>query len=115
MRQMRSSYRLSARQRHLIVAKLGRPFEDEKEEAVGSLQSYIRQERDSSMVKSLQDCQIFQNCQKLPNLSTIVKIVKKNSQNSYRVIFWVRSCLLITLIKCLKGHKSLGLLLKGIL
>ena len=22
--------------------------------------------------------------------------------------FWVRSCLLITLIKCLKGHKSLG-------
>ena len=29
-------------------------------------------------------------------------------QNSYRVIFWVRSCLLITLIKCLKGHKSLG-------
>ena len=27
------------------------------------------------------------------------------------VIFWVISCLLITLNKCLKGHKSLGLLL----
>ena len=25
--------------------------------------------------------------------------------------FWVRSCLLITLIKCIKGHKSLGSLL----
>ena len=25
-------------------------------------------------------------------------------------IFWVSSCLLITLITCLKGHKSLGVL-----
>ena len=33
----------------------------------------------------------------------------------YIVFFWVRSCLLITLIKCLKGHKSLGLLLLGVL
>ena len=30
-------------------------------------------------------------------------------------IFLVMSCLLITLNKCLKGHKSLGLLLKGVL
>ena len=27
----------------------------------------------------------------------------------------VRSCPLITLIKCIKGHKSLGLLLEGVL
>merc|ERR1719239_933826 len=31
------------------------------------------------------------------------------------VFFLVRSCLLITLIKCLKGHKSLGSLLGGAL
>ena len=31
------------------------------------------------------------------------------------VFFLVRSCLLITLIKCLKGHKSLGLLIEGVL
>ena len=31
------------------------------------------------------------------------------------VIFLVMSCLLITLNKCLKGHKSLGLLLGGVL
>ena len=30
-------------------------------------------------------------------------------------IFLVMSCLLITLNKCLKGHKSLGLLLGGVL
>ena len=30
-------------------------------------------------------------------------------------IFWVRSCLLITLIKCLKGHNSLGLLSERVL
>ena len=31
----------------------------------------------------------------------------------YVGLFLVRSCLLIALIKCPKGHKSLGLLLKG--
>ena len=31
------------------------------------------------------------------------------------VFFWVRSSLLITLIKCLKGHKSLGSLSEGVL
>ena len=31
------------------------------------------------------------------------------------VFLFVRSCLLITLIKCLKGHKSLGSLLEGAL
>ena len=31
-------------------------------------------------------------------------------QMSQGRFFWVRSCLLITLIKSLKGHKSLGLL-----
>ena len=31
------------------------------------------------------------------------------------VFLLVRSCPLITLINCLKGHKSLGLLLKGVL
>ena len=29
--------------------------------------------------------------------------------------FLVRSCLFITMNKCLKGHKSLGLLLGGVL
>ena len=33
----------------------------------------------------------------------------------YLSIFLVMSCLLITLNKCLKGHKSLGLLLRGVL
>ena len=31
------------------------------------------------------------------------------------VFFLVGSCLLITLIKCLKGHKSLGFLIEGVL
>ena len=31
------------------------------------------------------------------------------------VFLLVRSCPLITLIKCLKGHKSLGLLFEGVL
>ena len=31
------------------------------------------------------------------------------------VLLLVRPCLLITLIKCLKGHKSLGLLFEGVL
>ena len=31
------------------------------------------------------------------------------------VFFWVMSCLLITLINCLKGHKSLGSLFDGVL
>ena len=39
----------------------------------------------------------------LLKLSKIVKIVKKKI-----VKMLVRSCFLITLIKCLKGHKSLG-------
>ena len=56
-----------------------------------------------SVVTSLQDfffkiVKFVNNCQNC----------QKNSQNSYRVIFWVRSCLLFTLMKCLKGHKSLG-------
>ena len=55
MRYMRSlamcclGYRLSARQRHL-VAKLGWPLEDEKEPAVGSLQSQIRPGAESRVV-----------------------------------------------------------------
>jgi len=32
----------------------------------------------------------------------------KSPKLSLQLSFWVRSCLLITLIKCLKGHKSLG-------
>ena len=42
---------------------------------------------------------------KLSKLSKIVKIVKKLSTI---VKMLVRSCVLITVIKCLKGHRSLG-------
>ena len=49
----------------------------------------------SKIVKTLKNCQKCQNSQKLSKLSKIVKML-------------VRSCFLITLIKCLKGHKSLG-------
>ena len=58
------------------------------------------------IVKTLKNCQkmskhsknfqTIENCQKLSKLSK--KVVKMS----------VRSCFLITLIKCLKGHKSLG-------
>ena len=44
--------------------------------------------------------------------------LRRCSQNVFVfvfVIFLVMSCLHITLIKCLKDHKSLGLLLGGIL
>ena len=36
------------------------------------------------------------------------------SLSLYLSLFLVRSCLLITLIKCLKGHKSLGSLFDGV-
>ena len=49
------------------------------------------------------------NCQKLSKLSKIVKIVKNCQKNCQQIVkMLVRSCFLITLIKCLKGHKSLG-------
>ena len=51
----------------------------------------------SKIVKNCQNCQ---KLSKLSKLSKIVKIVK----------MLVRSCFLITVIKCLKGHWSLGLL-----
>merc|ERR1711954_136797 len=41
----------------------------------------------------------------------VLTVPQKNPKNSN---FSVRSCLLITLIKCLKGHKSLGSLLEGV-
>ena len=44
------------------------------------------------IIKIVKKCQ---NCQKLSKLSKIVKML-------------VRSCFFITLIKCLKGHRSLG-------
>ena len=56
------------------------------------------------IVKTLKNCQ---NSQKLYKLSKIVKNCQK-FQKIVKVL--VRSCFLITLIKCLKGHKSLGLL-----
>ena len=51
-----------------------------------------------------------------------VRKVLGNCQNGFNMagvgvvnLFLVMSCLLITLNKCLKGHKSLGLLLGGAL
>ena len=43
------------------------------------------------------------------------KLSKTVSLSLYLSLFLVRSCLLITLIKCLKGHKSLGSLFEGVL
>ena len=50
----------------------------------------------------------------------VPKTFQRSSKKSFKKFlkssnFLGRSCLLITLIKCLKGHKSLGLLLKGVL
>ena len=45
---------------------------------------------------------IVKNVKKLSTIVKIVNIVKKSCQNVGQV------CFLITLIKCLKGHKSLG-------
>ena len=84
----------------------------------------------SKFVKIFKNCQL---CKKLLKFSKIikkivsflllklefyfVKTVKKieivkSSQNCFKKIkivkILVRSCFLITLIKCLKGHKSLG-------
>ena len=42
----------------------------------------------------------------------VLTVPQKNPKNSN---FLVRSCLLITLFKCLKGHKFLGSLLEGVL
>ena len=61
------------------------------------------------IVKTLKNCQ---NSQKLSNVVKIVKIVEncQNCQNCPKNVkkfnMLVRSCFLITLIKCLKGHKS---------
>ena len=69
-------------------------------------------------VKTLKNCQ---KCQKLSKMSKLSKIVQtiKNCENCWKmskkmskllkkiVKMLVRSCFLITLIKCLKGHKSL--------
>ena len=75
------------------------------------------------LVKKCQKCQNSQKGQKLSKMSKLSKIVQtikhcencKNCQNcencwkmSKIVKMLVRSCFLITLIKCLKGHKSLG-------
>ena len=66
------------------------------------------------MSKLLKIVQIIKNCQKFSKLSKIVKIVKivENCQKMSTIVkivkMLVRLCFLITLIKCLKGHKSLG-------
>ena len=49
----------------------------------------------SKNVNNCQNCWNSQNCQNSQKLSKIVKML-------------VRSCFLITVIKCLKGHRSLG-------
>ena len=53
-----------------------------------------------------------QNCLKLSNILKLLKIVKKKLSKIFQKIvkMLVRSYFLITLIKCLKGHKSLELL-----
>ena len=58
---------------------------------------------------------IVKNCQKLQKLSKIVKncpILSKNCQKCkklYKILkMLVRSCFLITVIKGLKGHRTLG-------
>ena len=54
------------------------------------------------MSKIVKIVEIVENCQK--NVNTF-----KNYQNCQKIAkMLVRSCFLITLIKCLKGHKSLG-------
>ena len=75
----------------------------------------------SKLSKLSKIVQTIKNCQKLSKLSKIVKIVKIvencwNCQKMSKIVkivkkivkMLVRSCFLITLIKCLKGHKSLG-------
>ena len=65
------------------------------------------------IVKSVKNCQ---NCWKSSKLSEIVKIIENCQKISKFSIFFlkkrsklsIRSCLLISLIECLKGHKSLG-------
>ena len=62
---------------------------------------------DKSCQKLSKIVKFVKNCQKL---SKIVKIVKNCLKLSKIVKMLVRSCFLITVIKCLKGHWSLGLL-----
>ena len=87
----------------------------------------------TKLSKIFKNCQISKNCQKMSKLSKIVKIFKivkiikncrkmskifkivKKFQNCQKfsklskiVKMLVRSCFLITVIKCLKGHWSLG-------
>ena len=66
----------------------------------------------SKIVKNCQNCKNGQKCQNLSKFSRIVKIVENglNCQKRLRnVKMLVRSsCFLVILIKCLKGHKSLG-------
>ena len=65
-------YLLSARQRRL-VAKLGWPLEDEKEAAVGSLQSQIRPGGESRVVMKYNDEENILQMQKHKNTRTNYK------------------------------------------
>ena len=59
---------------------------------------------------SRSNCLDCENCCQLSKLSEIVEFFK-NCQKIVKlqnVKMLVRSCFLITLIKCLKGHNSLG-------
>ena len=62
----------------------------------------------SKFVKIVQNCQSCQKLWKLSKLSKIVKVVKIFKKKIKIVKMLVRPCFLITLIKCPKGHKSLG-------
>ena len=60
--------------------------------------------------KNVKNCPNCQNCQKM-STSKIVKMVKycQNCQQLSTIVkMLVRSCFLITVIKCFKGHRSLG-------
>ena len=48
-------------------------------------------------------------------IETAHRLQSKVSPKPVIVVFLVRSCLFVTLIKCLKGQKSLGLPLEGVL
>ena len=88
---------------------------------VNIVENYQNCQNSQKMSKLSKIVQTIKNCQKLSKLSKIVKVVKivencwklsknvktcQNFQKNFKMLD--RSCFLITLIKCLKGHKSLG-------
>ena len=82
------------------------------------MSNFVKIVKKIKIVKIAKNCQmlskivkIVKNSQKLSKGSKIVNIVKivENCQKMSKIVnMLVRSCFLITLVKCLKGHKSVG-------